>query len=64
MVPDERDRPRRQTREPNWYGDTVAYCVLMADECEPQAISEALKTPDTDACKAAAEAEAKLRVSG
>ena len=56
-VPQERNRPRRQARKRNWYGDTVAHCVLMADECEPQMMSEALKTPDADAWKAAAKAE-------
>lgn len=56
-VPQVRDRPTRQTREPDWYGDTVSHYVLMADECEPQTMSEALKTPDADEWKAAAEAE-------
>ena len=56
-VPQENQRPKRQTREPNWYGDTVAHCALMADECEPRTMSEALKTPEADAWKAAAEAE-------
>ena len=54
---EERNRPRRQTREPNWYGDTVTHYAFTADECEPQMMSEALKTPDADAWKAAAEAE-------
>ena len=26
-VPQVRDRPKRQTREPNWYRDTVIHCV-------------------------------------
>jgi len=56
-LPQVRDRPRRQIREPNWYGDTVTHCAFMADECEPQTMAEALKTPDADAWKAAAEAE-------
>ena len=34
-VPRENQRPKRQTREPDWYGDTVTHCALMADECEP-----------------------------
>ena len=54
---EERNRPRRQTREPNWYGDTVTHYSLIADECEPQTMSEALKTPDADSWKAAAETE-------
>ena len=37
---EEANRPRRQTREPNWYGDTVTHYVLTADECEPQTMSE------------------------
>ena len=68
-APQERDRPKRQTTESNWYGDTsslcvykwygdtVAHCVLMADDCEPETMSEAMKAPDADAWKAATEAQ-------
>ena len=34
-VPQENQRPKRQTREPNWYGDTVTHYAFTADECEP-----------------------------
>ena len=46
---EDRNRPRRQTTKPNWYGNTVAHCAFIADECEPQTMSEAPKTPDADA---------------
>ena len=54
---EERNKPRRQTRELNWYGDTVTHYPLTPDECEPQTMSKPQKTPDADAWKAAAEAE-------
>ncbi len=53
-------RPRRQRKEPDWYGDTVAHYALFAGGfSEPTTMSEALKTPEEESWKAAAEDELK-----